>query len=162
VPSSAPPGDPDRAGSLVELPVLPTPQRDLVNRTFLLGTNRTFSFCGDIASYLHCQAQIEMSCSLPSRNVRFAGSDPGSGVKFGIDVSGESRPLGQIRRPLRRGWLRSRRRQTLGRWVQSGTLPRVLVFQQTAALVKLWSSGLRINQARRSPGRFCPALLIEG
>jgi len=30
----------------------------------------------------------------------------------GFDVLGESRTLGQIRRPLRRGWLRSRWRHT--------------------------------------------------
>ena len=34
----------------------------------------------------------------------------------------------------------------------------VLVFGITSALVKPSSSGLRIHKARRSPGRFCPAL----
>src|SRR5258707_13825409 len=34
----------------------------------------------------------------------------------------------------------------------------VLVFVGISALVRPPSSGLRINQARRSPGRFCPAL----
>lgn len=34
------------------------------------------------------------------------------------------------------------------------------VFQGRSALVKSRSSGLRINQARRSPGRFCPAFLM--
>ena len=33
----------------------------------------------------------------------------------------------------------------------------VLVFRNGSALVKSWSSGLRINKARRSTGRFCPA-----
>jgi len=37
----------------------------------------------------------------------------------------------------------------------------VLVFKDKSALVKSQSSGLRINQARRSPGRFCPAFLID-
>src|SRR5436305_2617564 len=37
----------------------------------------------------------------------------------------------------------------------------VLVFVDRSALVKPWSSGLRINKTRRSPGRFCPAFLIE-
>lgn len=37
----------------------------------------------------------------------------------------------------------------------------VLVFHERSALVKLLSSGLRINQARRSPGRFCPAFLMD-
>ena len=37
----------------------------------------------------------------------------------------------------------------------------VLVFQDATALVKPPSSGLRINKARRPPGRFCPAFLIE-
>jgi hypothetical protein len=34
----------------------------------------------------------------------------------------------------------------------------VLVFVGRSALVKPPSSGLRIYKARRSPGRFCPAL----
>jgi hypothetical protein len=34
----------------------------------------------------------------------------------------------------------------------------VLVFVGGSALVKPPSSGLRIHKARRSPGRFCPAL----
>ena len=37
----------------------------------------------------------------------------------------------------------------------------VLVFLSRSALVKSPSSGLRINQARRPPGRFCPALLMK-
>src|ERR1700676_2531161 len=37
----------------------------------------------------------------------------------------------------------------------------VLVFGNRSALVKLSSSGLRIDTARRSPGRFCPALQIH-
>jgi len=36
----------------------------------------------------------------------------------------------------------------------------VLVFKDGSALVKPLSSGLRIDKARRSPGRFCPALLL--
>jgi len=36
----------------------------------------------------------------------------------------------------------------------------VLVFLDTSALVIPPSSGLRINQARRWPGRFCPAYRI--
>ena len=36
----------------------------------------------------------------------------------------------------------------------------VLVFEDRSALVELPSSGLRINTARRSPGRFCPALRL--
>src|ERR1035437_7822193 len=36
----------------------------------------------------------------------------------------------------------------------------VLVFVDRSALVKPPSSGLRINKARRSPGRFCPALQL--
>src|SRR5690242_2694508 len=36
----------------------------------------------------------------------------------------------------------------------------VLVFKDRSALVKPPSSGLRINQARSSPGRFCPALRL--
>jgi len=34
----------------------------------------------------------------------------------------------------------------------------VLVLGNRSALVKLPSSGFRIDKARRSPGRFCPAL----
>src|SRR5258708_18647755 len=37
----------------------------------------------------------------------------------------------------------------------------VLVFGNRSALVKLPSSGLRIDKARRSPGRFCPAFRIQ-
>jgi len=37
----------------------------------------------------------------------------------------------------------------------------VLVFRGRSALVKPPSSGLRINKARRSPGWFCPAFLME-
>src|ERR1019366_3966073 len=37
----------------------------------------------------------------------------------------------------------------------------VLVFVGGSALVRSPSSGLRINQARRSPGRFCPALHLS-
>ena len=37
----------------------------------------------------------------------------------------------------------------------------VLVFLDRSALVKLRSSGLRIDKARRSPGRICPALVID-
>ena len=37
----------------------------------------------------------------------------------------------------------------------------VLVFLDATALVKPPSSGLRINKARRPPGRFCPAFLME-
>src|ERR1700722_4870193 len=33
----------------------------------------------------------------------------------------------------------------------------VLVFPYTTALVEFRSSGFRIDQARRQPGRFCPA-----
>jgi hypothetical protein len=36
----------------------------------------------------------------------------------------------------------------------------VLVFRNRSALVKPPSSGFRINKARRSPGRFCPAFLF--
>ncbi|SPE39406.1 hypothetical protein SBA3_320025 [Candidatus Sulfopaludibacter sp. SbA3] len=35
------------------------------------------------------------------------------------------------------------------------------VFNGRSALVKPTSSGLRMNRARRSPGRFCPAFLLE-
>jgi len=37
----------------------------------------------------------------------------------------------------------------------------VLVLADRSALVKSQSSGLRIDKARRSPGCFCPAFLIE-
>ncbi len=37
----------------------------------------------------------------------------------------------------------------------------VLVFTNRSALVKPLSSGLRIYKARRSPGCFCPAFLME-
>src|ERR1700759_4486826 len=37
----------------------------------------------------------------------------------------------------------------------------VLVFQDRSALVKPWSSGLRIKKVRRPPGWFCPALQIH-
>ena len=37
----------------------------------------------------------------------------------------------------------------------------VLVFVAPSALVKPPSSGLRIKKARRPPGRFCPAFLID-
>src|ERR1700682_2399851 len=36
----------------------------------------------------------------------------------------------------------------------------VLVFQERSALVNPPSSGFRIDKARRSPGRFCPAFLL--
>src|SRR5262249_59227929 len=36
----------------------------------------------------------------------------------------------------------------------------VLVFRKRSALVKLRSSGLRINKARSSPGGFSPAFLM--
>jgi hypothetical protein len=37
----------------------------------------------------------------------------------------------------------------------------VLVFRNGSALVELPSSGLRIEEMRRSPGCFCPAYLID-
>ena len=73
------------------------------------------------------------------------------------DVSGKSRSPGQIRRPLRRGWLRSRWRQTPSQTGPDVARSGGFGFSGSSALVKLPSSGLRIDKARRSPGRFCPA-----
>src|SRR6516165_7099596 len=79
----------------------------------------------------------------------------------GIDVLGESCSPGQIRRPLRRDWLRSRRRQAPSQTGPDVPVLGVLVFIPPSALVKFPSSGLRIKKARRRPGRLCPAFLID-
>src|SRR6266404_914327 len=101
-----------------------------------------------------------MSYSLPSINVLFGGPWLRGGVIVGSMFRGSRAP-----------WGRSEDRCDGAGSEADGTKPPVkpgpmmpvlgvLVFRDRSALVKLLSSGLLINKARRSPGGFCPALLM--
>ena len=108
-----------------------------------------------------CQRQVEMSYSLPNRNVLFRW---GAG-RCGFIVD-------SMFRGGRAPWGRSEDRCDGAGSEADGAKPPVkpghklpvlgvLVFLKPAALVKPPSSGLRINKTRRSPGRSCPAFLME-
>src|ERR1700733_9935434 len=63
---------------------------------------------------------------------------------------------------VRRGWLRSNRRQTLGQRGPAGYPPRVLLLILTFALLG-WSLGAEAlnRESATLPGRFCPAFLLS-
>src|SRR5437870_13827968 len=102
-----------------------------------------------------------MSYSAQSRNVLFWGKDGREGVKVNTMFRGSRAPRG-----------RSEDRCDGAGSEAEGAKPPVkpgpmlpvlgvLVFLSRSALVKLPSSGFRIDKARRRPGGFCPTFLIE-
>src|SRR5580698_4446572 len=63
---------------------------------------------------------------------------------------------------MRRGWLRSNRRQTLGQRGPAGYPPRVLLLILNLSLL-WWSLGAEAlnRESAKPPGRFCPAFLLS-